>query len=103
MNDLIAMKKIAEWPRLKALVLDSVSSRIARYASSSGSNPCRGANSHFLLVLAKFPPQRHSVPRQQLQFAVSPSEVRKHKIEHLSFFRRRLILDHDVRPLSIGF
>ena len=30
MNDLIAVKKLAEWQRLKALVLDSVSSPITR-------------------------------------------------------------------------
>jgi len=30
MNDLIAVKKLAEWDRLKALVLDSVSSPITR-------------------------------------------------------------------------
>jgi hypothetical protein len=30
MNDLIAVEKIAEWQRLKALVLDSVSSPITR-------------------------------------------------------------------------
>jgi len=31
MNDLIAVKKLAEWDRLKALVLDSVSSPITRH------------------------------------------------------------------------
>jgi hypothetical protein len=30
MNDLIAVKKLAEWDKLKALVLDSVSSPITR-------------------------------------------------------------------------
>jgi hypothetical protein len=30
MNDLVAVKKLAEWDRLKALVLDSVSSPITR-------------------------------------------------------------------------
>ena len=30
MNDLIAVKKMAEWDRLKALVFDSVSSPITR-------------------------------------------------------------------------
>ena len=30
MNDLIAVKRLAEWQRMKALVLDSVSSPITR-------------------------------------------------------------------------
>src|SRR5712692_4567653 len=33
MNDLIVVEKLAEWPRLKALVLDSVSSPITRHHS----------------------------------------------------------------------
>ena len=38
MNDLIAVKKLAEWDRLKALVLDSVSSLIARRVYNTALN-----------------------------------------------------------------
>jgi hypothetical protein len=31
MNDLIAVKRMADWERMKALVLDSVSSPITRW------------------------------------------------------------------------
>ena len=36
MNDLIAIEKIAQWEKLKALVLDSVSSPITKRVSNIG-------------------------------------------------------------------
>ena len=39
MNDLIAVEKIAQWEKLKALVLDSVSSPITKRVYNMVGNP----------------------------------------------------------------
>ena len=41
MNDLIVVEKIAQWQRLKALVLDSVSSPITKRVYNTASFPIK--------------------------------------------------------------
>jgi len=47
MNDLIAVQKIAGWAKLKALVLDSVSSPITKRAESPVPKPAKSSNVPF--------------------------------------------------------
>src|SRR5437016_10267899 len=76
-------------------------------AVNRGSNPCRGANSHFrpgepAPKISSVDPSRLQAPTHQgltvfgQQFAILPDRVREYKIKKFSFFLGWLVLEQLV-------